>query len=177
MTILSKPTQSDDEMINEYILNFMKDFYRYQNEIQITGRMCIFNSYYINNKLQEYGLNTKIKHGMAIHQKGKGLMPINHTWVSYEDQILEPNYDLIKKGNVTYYNFQDAMILLREMKLKGTEKVEQDIKKHHKGMIIFLKDPTDVHQIIKKYISLLHSRRGTIMEGMIIKNIFKSSRK
>ena len=175
----SKIIGTDEEVIVHHIDLFMINFYEYQQKINITGQMCVFNSLYIYDKLEEYGIEAKVEYGAAsiIDNNGR-LVIINHTWVVSQwvrvnNQIIEPNRDVLHfTKSIKYIPYNKSLTYIKKNVPKNERPYYVElINGHKKCMTDLFKDRDDLPNHLISYRKILHNRNGNKILGNIIKKI------
>ncbi len=178
----SKIIGTDEEVIVHHIDQFVLNFYKYQYEINITGQMCVFNSLYIYDKLEEYGIEAKVEYGSASMIDGYGRVNIiNHTWVTSQwvkvnNQIIEPNVDVLSfHKTLKYIPYHKSLTYIKKNVPKNDRPYYVELINNHKQcMLDLFKDRDDLPSHLISYRKMIHNRNGNIILGNIIKNIMKT---
>lgn len=143
---------------------FIQKFYSFQEEMGITDRMCLQNSYYLKQELKQYDINVVVKHGGILYVAEEMLKEMKHTWVEYEGVVIEPNRDLFYNDIVIGYfelkDFQKKYKVI-EKSFSNGYKISKKIKKEDK---ILYEEHCDKYNRVgndiwsNAYISMLHLR-------------------
>ncbi len=125
MTTLSKE-------LNVSITSFMMNFYKFQEKMGITNQKCFHNVKYIKEYIKEkYNLTLKDYNGFMLlkNYNGNPLIQLEHNWIEYDGDIIEPNYDLYKKqlkNEIQYFKFSEKNKIYKIIKPSKKRKIEDN---------------------------------------------------
>lgn len=92
---------------DKVIKTFIENFYKLQQMNGLIDRMCIQNSIYIKEYLEGKNIKVSCINGILIRIENKRSFKTEHTWIKYNDKIIEPNfYNYLNKNTIVGY-YQD----------------------------------------------------------------------
>ena len=126
----------------------MNKFYSFQTEMNITNQHCFHNCRYIVEYLKNYNINVKSVNGYSIMERvnnGKTqTCKLEHNWIEYDGDIIEPNKFINDLKNKKYYRFNQKNKMYRDIHTTKKEKLEDTrLQKIH--LKIFLTKPYGLH--------------------------------
>ena len=156
MTILSKE-------LNASITSFIMNFYKFQEEMRITNQKCFHNVKYIKEYIKEkYNLTLKDFNGFIIvkNQKLNQFRKIEHNWIEYDGDIIEPNkdlYDLKLKNCIDYFKFTEKKKMYKKMRTPRMERITDiEYQKDHITKYILLNKSNSKYG--REYLRMIRTR-------------------
>tara|TARA_R100000750_G_C2337555_1_gene92725 strand:+ start:109 stop:612 length:504 start_codon:yes stop_codon:yes gene_type:complete len=101
--------------------------------MNITNQHCFHNCLYIKDILKDYGIYVKSVNGWVIQKKpGYCDKKLDHNWLEYDGEIIEPNLDIYKNKWKMYFPYTNKKKMYKKFQPSKDEKIHDiQYKKSH----------------------------------------------